>query len=53
MTAQTQNIITLGVLAALGLGAYWLYKKNQAKTNTTGTNTGVWTSQTPSGIYYS
>jgi len=32
---KTQTVIALGILAALGLGAYWLYTKSQATTNTT------------------
>ncbi len=32
---KTQTVIALGVLAALGLGAYYLYTKSQARTNTT------------------
>ena len=39
---KTSTVIGIGVLAALGLGAYYLYTKSQATTNTTtaGTPTG-------------
>lgn len=33
---KTGTVIGIAVLGALGLGAYWLYTKSQAKTNTTG-----------------
>lgn len=33
---KTETVIGIAVLGALGLGAYWLYTKNQARTNTTG-----------------
>ena len=35
LNMKTQTVIALGILAALGLGAYYLYTKSQTQTNTT------------------